>query len=83
MTKQSSSSVPDILLLLLSLPLLPATHGQERIERDGTNFAQILEGMKDVLKLDAKAGEKLLAAQVNAVAVLDMIKKLEDEMKVI
>ena len=31
---------------------------------------------------DTESGEKLLAAQINAVAVLDMIKNLQDEIKV-
>ena len=31
---------------------------------------------------DEETGEKRLAAQINAVAVLDMIKNLQDEIKV-
>ena len=43
--------------------------------------------MEEILGLngndaDTQSGEKLLAAQINAVAVLDMIKNLQDEIKV-
>ena len=75
--------------MLLSLLLAPLAHAQEEnkevLEEVTDPLAHAQEEDKEVLEevTDHLAGEKLLAAQVNAIAVLNMIRALEQEMEVI
>ena len=62
--------VTKVLLLLFTATLLYQASAQDKEESEAEELP------------DRLAGEKLLAAQVNAIAVLNMIRALEEEMQV-
>ena len=66
----------SLLPLLLTLP--SSINAQEKQEK--VDNPQITT--ESIELPDNLSGEKLLAAQVNAIAVLNMIKMLEEEMEV-
>ena len=76
MAKRMMMMIISLLPLLLTLPSsINAQEKQEKVD----NPQITTESIELPVNL---SGEKLLAAQVNAIAVLNMIKMLEEEMEV-
>ena len=76
MAKRMMRVIISLLPLLLTLP--SSINAQEKQEK--VDNPQITT--ESIELPDNLSGEKLLAAQVNAIAVLNMIKMLEEEMEV-